>query len=234
MSSAIVKACNRLALAFALSAAAVSTSAVAETRIESVFADREAGLLFIDGKEFKQGLLGRQIPYVEIDGQPLELRPGYTDSHLEALLPVLPDGEYQVFVSRNCVRGLLCAITDPHLVLPDRRTSYSLSIPSALIGPEGPKGATGPIGATGAQGVQGLMGAQGPQGVTGPQGATGATGARGPGVSLERPAQPAQPEQLEHPGLPARVGLTPSMAPAASCLEAAARCRSRYRPVYMS
>lgn len=201
----------RYVIAFALSAAGLSSAALAETRINSVVADREDGVLYIEGAEFKKGLLpGLQTPYVEINGQALKLRPGYTDTHLEAELPSppLPDGEYQIFVARSCISGLLCGITSPHQALATQQANYSLSLPSALMGPagpEGPAGATGPqgptgdTGATGAEGAQGVMGPIGPQGPAGPTGADGATGPAGPQGPVG-PAGPTGPQGPTGPG----------------------------------
>ncbi|MGQ0619196.1 MAG: hypothetical protein ACT4QA_04620 [Panacagrimonas sp.] len=183
----------RLSFGLLLCAAGAVTSARAETRIHSVFADRDDGLLFIDGAEFKKGLLANQIPYVEINGKKLTLRPDHTDTHLSAVLPSprLADGEYQIFVSRTCTSGVLCGITNPHVMPVTVQASYSLSIPSALVGPQGPKGDQG------IQGVQGLQGLQGVQGVAGIPGLPGAPGTQGvPGT----PGAPGTPGLNGNPG----------------------------------
>lgn len=183
-----------------------STAAQAETRISSVFADRINKLLFIDGVEFRAGLLNTQKPYVEINGQALVVKPGSTDTHIEAKLPdVLADGEYQVFVSRTVLLGLPM---NPHAnqLLNDNRTArYSLSLitpaagsagPKGDTGPAGPQGPTGSAGPKGDPGPKGDTGAQGTQGVAGPAGpkgdpgSTGVTGAQGP-IGPQGPQGPA-------------------------------------------
>lgn len=107
--------------------AAAAAPAHAEMRITSVFADRDNGVLLIDGAEFRR-LPNKQEPFVEIGGQRLELLPDYTGTHIEAKLPALADGEYQVFVSRKCIGRRDCDFPDPHAVPPDERASYSLTL----------------------------------------------------------------------------------------------------------
>lgn len=188
--------CRSVVWSGVLCAALSSTSAWAETRINSVFADRVNKVLFIDGAEFKAGLLNSQVPYAEFNGQPVQLKAGFTDTHLEAILPAtLPDGEYQVFVSRllgvtvNAVVVYIDVSIKAHtLALASQQATYSLSLITPTPGPRGDTGATGatgPAGAKGATGVagpagiQGLKGDKGDTGVAGPKGDTGATGATG-------------------------------------------------------
>jgi hypothetical protein len=179
---------------------ALAGPASAETHIDSVYADRAARLLYIDGGQFTEGLLASETPYVELDGQPLPLRPNPTNSHIEATLPAnLADGEYQVFVSRtNLLDALLLPPHSLHLISAGRTANFSLSLltpvagpqgpagpagPTGPVGPKGATGATGSAGPTGPAGPSGPIGPSGPQGVagaTGPKGDTGATGATGP------------------------------------------------------
>ena len=202
-----------------LSSALSTTPAFAETRINSVFADRANKVLFIDGAEFTIGLLGGQVPYVEFDGQKLSVKNNYSDTHIEAVLPDgLTDGEYQIFVSRTDI--LSAPPLDPHsipLFVDDRTATYSLTLltstagpkgdtgPAGPQGPDGPAGETGPAGATGATGSAGPVGAAGPVGSTGsagPVGPAGPTGPRGPtgatgpaGVTgAQGPAGPSGPQ----------------------------------------
>jgi hypothetical protein len=171
-------------------------TAQAETRIDSVQADREGLLLTIIGKEFTAGLASGQSPYVEFNGQALTLEPGYSDTLLQAALPAeygstTLDGEYQVFVSRTGGRS---RSSDPHAAPADEIANYSLSLITPMPGPQGPQGPqgdAGPVGATGAQGNKGekgdpgeqgpvgTPGAAGPQGPVGPAGPTGAVGPAG-------------------------------------------------------
>src|SRR5882757_435020 len=173
------------AFALALSAAGMCTAAQAETRVDSVFADRLNGKLFIDGHDFKNSLLnlnaGGQKPYVEIDGQALTVNgAASTDSHIEATLPAKADGEYQIFISRTCVVLSLCGLPPPHLLSVDQQTNYSLSLgATGAQGAKGAQGATGAQGANGTAGTQGATGAQGANGTAGTQGAQGAGGAQG-------------------------------------------------------
>jgi hypothetical protein len=178
-------------IGLALAASGFSASALAETRVSSVYADRVAHVLYVDGGDFTSGLLLGNIPYVELNGSRLTVNQAtLTNTHLEAALPTtLADGDYQVFISQ--VSGLLnlgLVQTVAHTVDATLRTSFSLALATAVAGPQGPQGiqgltgATGAIGATGAtgpQGLQGLTGAVGPAGAQGIQGLTGATGATG-------------------------------------------------------
>lgn len=186
-------------LALGIVAFGAATPASAETRITSVYADRDAGHLHIEGAEFTTALESWQRPYVEINGIPLRLvTTTVTDAYLQAELPaapmVLADGEYQIFVSRACAAepcgsGKRAPAT-PHEQPVDRRAIYSLTLakpaeagPMGPAGPQGPAGPAGPAGATGAigpQGPAGPVGATGPAGPQGPAGPVGATGAIGP------------------------------------------------------
>lgn len=175
-------------------------TARAETRVHNVVADREEGRLYIDGLQFKLGLTSEQVVYVEINGIPLTVDTvGATDDYLMAELPsglqTLPDGEYQIFVSRKCKAiTKTCKYIDPHAAPIDQRTIYSLSMkPAGEVGPEGPAGPAGPAGPTGPAGTTGATGPQGPQGVAGPTGATGAAGPQG-AVGPMGPQGPQGPE----------------------------------------
>jgi len=157
-------------------------TAQAETRIDSVQADREGLLLTIVGKEFTAGLASGQSPYVEFNGQALTLQPGYSDTLLQATLPAeyastTLDGEYQVFVSRTGGRS---RSSDPHAAPADEIANYSLSLITPMPGPQGPQGDAGPVGATGAQGSKGDKGDPGDQGAAGTPGEAGPQGAVGP------------------------------------------------------
>lgn len=172
----------------ACAGACLALPALAETRIDSVVADRDGGTLIIEGHEFTKGLTAAESPYVEFNGSALTVNAGYTDTHLEAELPAgVADGEYQVFVSRTDASGNTPhspGYTDPGA---KRVAIYSLSLLSAsgVPGPTGPTGARGPTGPTGPKGAKGAKGDAGPQGdpgalgPIGPKGATGATGAAG-------------------------------------------------------
>ena len=174
-----------------------TTVAHAETRVFSVYADRAAHKLFIDGADFKSGFTINDIPYVEFDGKRVAVNlAASSDSHLEAALPaIVADGEYQIFVARmnkllDTSSGPLPVQSFPHTATTaSQRTEYSLSLvtpipgPAGATGPQGPKGTTGvqgPMGPAGATGPAGTTGPQGPQGLPGAGGATGATGAQGP------------------------------------------------------
>jgi hypothetical protein len=84
-------------------------------------------------------------------------------THLEALMPALTPGAYQLTVTSGN----------------NRSSSFEITIgaqgPAGAAGSAGPAGPTGPAGATGAQGPQGPVGGQGPGGPTGPSGASGST-----------------------------------------------------------
>ena len=166
-------------------------TAQAETRIDSVQADREGLLLTIIGKEFTAGLASGQSPYVEFNGQALTLEPGYGDTLLQAALPAeyassALDGEYQVFVSRTGGRG---RSSDPHSAPEEDTAIYSLSLLTPLPGPQGPQGEVGP------EGPAGTQGSKGDKGDTGEQGAAGATGPAGPkgDEGIAGPAGPTGP-----------------------------------------
>lgn len=200
-------ACLRAGFVLSIFATA---AAHAETRVYSVFVDRENHLLQIDGAGFKLGTPNATAPYVELDGQALAIGAGFTNGHIEAVLPsVLADGEYQVFVSRVASDG-----TPPHNVAAGLRTSYSLSVltpvpgPTGPTGPRGPKGAsgaTGPAGPAGAPGAAGPQGTAGPTGATGATGPTGAKGATGP-AGVAGPTGPTGPQGV--PGSSNAWGLT--------------------------
>ena len=172
-----------------------TTSAYAETRINSVFADRANKVLFIDGAEFTMGLLGGQMPYVEFNGQKIPVKSNYSDSHIEAVLPDgVADGEYQIFVSR--INILSAPPLDPHsipLFMDERTATYSLSLLTSTAGPKGDKGDTGPAGP---------QGPAGPAGESGPPGASGETGAAGPAGPVG-PAGPLGPAGVAGPAGPA-------------------------------
>lgn len=177
-------------LALGIAVFSIAGPAAAETRVTSVYADRDAGRLHIEGAEFTTALETWQRPYVEINGIPLNLVPGRaTDGYLEAELPaapmVLADGEYQIFVSRTCTTepcgGGKRVISSPHQQPVDRRAIYSLTLaPLGVAGPAGPIGPAGPAGPAGPVGPAGATGAIGPQGPAGPVGATGPAGPQGP------------------------------------------------------
>ena len=170
-----------------LAGALFTTAAHAETRVFSVYADRAAHKLFIDGAEFRSSFSINDIPYVEFDGRRVALNLGAsTDSHLEAVLPAtVADGEYQIFVSRvnkllDPSSGALPNQPLAHaLSLPGQHAEYSLSLVTPIPGPAGPAGPQGPKGNTGTQGSVGPPGATGPQGMPGPQGMSGPTGPPG-------------------------------------------------------
>ncbi|HUP93037.1 MAG TPA: hypothetical protein VM074_12395 [Solimonas sp.] len=192
---------NRLAaLGLALSACGFCGTALAETRVNGIYADRVNRVLYVDGFDFTSILGALEIPYVELNGARLPVISGtLTNSHLEATLPAnLADGEYQVFISKvSSLLDLNVLQSAAHTVTATQRTAYSLTLatpipgpqgiqgltgaqgPAGAIGPTGPQGLTGPAGAIGPQGLQGLTGAAGPAGAIGPQGLQGLTGPAG-------------------------------------------------------
>jgi trimeric autotransporter adhesin len=163
-----------VSLFVALAAGIASAPASAETRIESVLLDRDTHTLYIDGVDF----LGRAAPYLEIGGSPLVLT-AVANDHLEATVPSLPDGEYQVYLERrNDLNGAPHKAKNPG----DDVATFSLTVGGipGPIGPAGPAGATGAVGPQGPAGLPGATGPAGPTGATGPKGDDGATGATGP------------------------------------------------------
>ncbi|MGB0957159.1 MAG: hypothetical protein ACPGUF_01700 [Litorivicinus sp.] len=155
---------------WAMSAQALSLSVSlgdsGEARIFMVNADQDGEQLFIDGTNFiKTSRYGGGVEPTVILGT-LELEVSYADEgHIEAVLPSsVADGEYTLIVST------------------DRNGSaeYSLSLPNALVGPQGEQGPQGERGAQGDQGPQGEVGPQGPIGLTGAQGPQGEIGPQGP------------------------------------------------------
>ena len=174
-----------------LAGALFTSTAWAEARVFSVFADRPNNKLFIDGSQFKQAMLSNESLYVEFDGRRIAVNQGASsDSHIEAVLPVSQaDGDYQVFISRvlNTLNDGQ-ALTYAHSTVPlIQQANYSLTLATPVAGPKGDTGPAGPKGATGSPGAIGPAGATGPAGskgadstVPGPAGAKGATGAAGP------------------------------------------------------
>lgn len=136
--------------------------------IDAVTIDRDAGLLFVDGQNFKKNNAQTEHPVVELGATPLTVT--YSeDNHIRALLPSpLADGEY----------GLLVAVDAKKKKF--ETAVYSLTITTTVKGDPGEPGAPGPQGPQGAQGPQGPQGPAGPQGETGQQGIRGETGERGP------------------------------------------------------
>src|ERR1043166_3723220 len=95
-------------LGLALCASLLSGAAFAETRVNSIFADRVNHVLYVDGAEFTSGLLIGEVPYVEFTAPRLPLTSS-SNPHLEATLPTtLADGEYSVFISK--VSSLLSGV----------------------------------------------------------------------------------------------------------------------------
>lgn len=163
--------------------AAFSGSALAETRVHSIYADRVNHILYVDGGDFTTSLLLNEIPYVEFNGTRLPVNQAtMTNTHLEATLPnTIADGEYSVFVSKVSKLIDLSAVqTIAHTVASTARTDYSLSLISTVTGPQGLQGLTGPAGPQGLQGLTGPAGAQGLQGVQGLTGPAGPLGPEGP------------------------------------------------------
>jgi len=196
----------------ALSGTALAGAAVAgQVVINSVDVDRVSQVLSIEGDQITQGFLGSDVPYVEFNGQVLKLVPGWNNSFVQATLPAsVPDGDYQVFVSRS---SLPASSVDPHNLPSYEWATFSVTLitpipgpqgPAGLTGAQGPQGAQGPSGATGATGATGAQGSIGPagpigaastvpgprgsQGPAGPAGATGATGPAGPAGTAAIPS----------------------------------------------
>jgi hypothetical protein len=125
-------------------------------------------------------------PRVTLNGAPVALLPGATDSSLRFVLPMgLPPGSYQLVVQQTNKDG------KPKHGQNDQ-AAFELTIGAVgPQGPPGPKGDPGPAGAPGPQGAAGPAGAPGPTGAPGPQGDPGPAGPQeiGPG-SFAQPSLP--------------------------------------------
>ncbi len=184
-----------------------SLDAAAATRIEGVYVDREARVLYIDGVEFRSTGPNAPMPFVTIGGRRLQPAPGSTDSHIEAPLPddVNVDAG-DIFVART---DGLAAGADPARWAPkdQRATAAAAAATGTFInswrGAFNPATTynsgdlaysagstwlcaaptTCPPSAAPAQPPWSLVakaGATGPKGPAGPKGATGAAGSPGP------------------------------------------------------
>lgn len=201
---------RRIALGLVLAACAYCGTALAETRVNSIYADRTNRVLYIDGADLTSFVGALEIPYVELNGVRLPVNLGtLTNSHLEATLPAsLADGEYQIFISKvSSLLDLGALQSAAHAVSATQRTAYSLTLATPVPGPQGIQGLTGAQGPAGIQGVQGVIGETGPQGpigLQGPQGVTGLTGLQGP-EGEQGPAGPQGATGAQGPAGPAGV-----------------------------
>lgn len=106
---------------------------LAQTRIDSVFIDRDESRLLIDGHEFKKDAGDATTDvYVSLGGRRLIVDPAATTgSHIEASFAdafegAIPDGGYQVFVAR--VSGDRSNLLNPHAVPRSQKATYSLTV----------------------------------------------------------------------------------------------------------
>jgi len=160
-----------LTLFLLLATASAGVLAADILRIGAVTVDRDSGLIFIDGENFKEKNPKVDHPVVELGSIPLTVE--YSESgHIRALLPgTLGDGEY----------GLLVAVDE-------KKKKYETDVYSLTLatlqqgdpGPQGPQGLKGDPGDPGPVGPQGPQGDPGEQGPIGPQGSQGDPGEQGP------------------------------------------------------
>lgn len=180
-------AMTRMALSWA--ALTLPMLANADTRIDSVYIDRDNATLSIDGFDFVG--VQRTAPYVEVGGTLYPVKTPFANDHIEVTVPAnLADGEYQIYVER---RDEVTAGPRRQKKSAGTSATYSLSVIEPEPGPQGPAGPQGVPGAPGATGASGPAGATGPMGLSGAVGPTGAQGPAGP-TGSQGPQGPTGPQ----------------------------------------
>jgi hypothetical protein len=128
------KSLSRALVTLALSALLLPCGqAFAETRIDAVFLDTDEARLLIDGHEFKKDFVASTTKvYVSLGGRRLSVDlAATTDTHIEASYADafedgLPNGGYQVFVSR--VDASTANPLNAHSVPRSQQAKYSLTV----------------------------------------------------------------------------------------------------------
>ena len=170
-----------------------------EPDIKKVKLDYDKDLIYIYGKNFKEGT---HDPVLTLGDIPLSYNKNeYTDTEIITNFPAIEAGDYKLTVKTGETRH--CRDRQSVKIAHDNKPSCPPTpcpepCPAGPQGPQGEPGPVGPAGPTGATGPQGLkgdkgdlgpegprglqgeVGPAGPKGETGPQGPIGLTGAVGP------------------------------------------------------
>jgi len=157
-----------------------SAFAVAQLRVDSVYADLDSDpmTLTIAGVNFNNG----SDPVVNLSGWgPLTVQLGWGENEIVAVLPDVIDGDYvlKVTTGGGSTRTDSIDITIGATGAAGAEGPTGPTGPTGETGPTGPTGEIGPTGPTGETGATGVDGADGADGATGPTGAAGANGLNG-------------------------------------------------------
>lgn len=182
-----------------------------ELDIKKVKLDYDNDLIYIQGKNFKNGA----FPVVTLGDEGLVVH-SYNDNEIVATFPAVEAGQYKLRVSTG--DGDKCKDKQSLKINHDNKPSCPPAPPPAPCEqcPPGPKGEKGDKGDTGAQGIQGLPGNDGAPGLSGTNGTNGTNGAPG----LPGPPGPAGISEWE------KVVSQPSreLIPETNLIEASVNC----------
>ncbi len=147
-----------------------------EPDIKKVKLDYDKDLIYIFGKNFKEG---SHAPVVTLGDQELT-RTWYSDDEIQVIFPQIEAGDYKLAISTGETRH--CKDKQSVKIAHDNEPSCPPAPPCQQCppGPKGEKGDKGDKGDPGSQGIQGLPGQDGAPGLPGANGQDGAQGPAGP------------------------------------------------------